>query len=151
MPKTSTQAAAQGWTDELKVDWTDFLSAQAGTLADNATHTITYAVPVGAHVRNVGRKIVTAFTDSGSGAQLNVVVGDGVDPDGYLSNFAAHSSQTRVAYQANTGALIDNENGKVYTAADTIDILFTPGTGAPYSLNELTAGEIIFRFDIAQV
>ena len=58
-----------------------------------------------------------------------------------------------MTYAANTGAYIDNENGKVYTAADTIDIKFTPdvSTGTDYSLNELTAGEIKFKFEICDL
>ena len=42
---------------------------------------------------------------------------------------------------------------KVYTTADTIDILFTPdaSTGNAYSLNELTAGEIKFKFEICDL
>ena len=42
---------------------------------------------------------------------------------------------------------------KVYTSADTVDILFSPDTDndAPYSLNELTAGEVVIKLEIAQI
>ena len=45
------------------------------------------------------------------------------------------------------------ENGKVYAAADTIDITFTPNasTGTDYALSELTAGEIVFKFGIVAI
>lgn len=153
MGKLSTQEAAYGWTDEVVVTYEDFSTDNAGTLADNATYTITYAIPAGSQVRNVSAKVVTAFDDSGSGDELNVTVGDGADADGYLTSAQLHTDDTPITYVANTGALLDNENGKVYTSADTIDILFTPNasTGTDYSLNELNAGEVVFKFDIAQI
>ena len=153
MGKTSNQQSANGWTDEYTITYKDFSVDNAGTLADDATLAFTYTVPVGSQVRNVAAHLVTAFTDSGSGDQLNVVVGDGGDADGYLTTALLHTTETEITYVANTGAYLDNENGKVYTTADTIDILFTPNaaTGDPYSLNELTAGEIVFKFDIAQI
>lgn len=155
MPQLSTSDAAYGWTDEIVISYEDFLVANAGTLADNATKTFTYAVPAGAQVRNVGVKLVTAFDDSGSGDELNITVGDGDDADGYITSASSqlHVDATEISYIANTGALLDNENGKVYTADDTIDIVFTPNvsTGTDYSLNELTQGEVVIKFDIAKL
>tara|TARA_R110002020_G_C15753978_1_gene726404 strand:+ start:40 stop:501 length:462 start_codon:yes stop_codon:yes gene_type:complete len=153
MGKTSNQQSANGWTDEYTITYEDFSVASAGTLADRATLAFTYAVPIGSQVRNVAAHLVTAFDDSGGGDQLNFIVGDGSDADGYLTTAVVHVDETEITYVANTGALLDNENGVVYTVADTIDILFTPdaATGTPYSLNELTAGKIVFKFDIAQI
>jgi hypothetical protein len=104
-------------------------------------------------VTKASAHLVTAFNDSGSGDELDVIVGDGADADGYLASAAVHVDQTEITYVANSGALLDNENGKVYTTADTIDILFTPdaSTGNAYSLNELTAGEIKFKFEICDL
>lgn len=155
MGRLSNQEGANGWTDVYTIGYEDFSTANAGTLADNATKTFTYTVQAGDHVRNVAVYLETAFTDSGSGDELNVTVGDGVDPDGYITSASSplHDAQTQITYIANTGALIDNENGKMYTAADTIDIVFTPNvsTGTDYSLNELTAGKVHFYFDIARL
>jgi hypothetical protein len=153
MGKTSNQQSANGWTDEYTITYKDFSVASAGTLADRATLAFTYAVPIGSQVRNVAAHLVTAFDDSGDGDELNVVVGDGGAATGYLTAALIHVDGTEITYVANTGAYLDNENGKVYTIADTIDILFTPdaATGDPYTLNELTAGEIVFKFDIAQI
>jgi hypothetical protein len=98
-------------------------------------------------------KLVTAFDDSGSGDDLTITIGDGDDADGYITAADIHTDATEISYVANTGALLDNENGKVYTSADTVDILFSPDTDndAPYSLNELTAGEVVIKLEIAQI
>ena len=153
MPKLTINENPGGFTDELTISFEDFSVANAGTLADDATKTFTYAIPAGSLVTKCSAKLITAFDDSGSGDELNVEVGDGDDPNGYLTSAALHTDQTEITYVANTGALLDNENGKVYTAADTIDILFTPdvSTGTDYSLNELTAGEIKFKFEICDL
>ena len=153
MGKTSNQQSANGWTDEYTITYKDFSVDNAGTLVDDATLAFTYTVPVGSQVRNVAAHLVTAFDDSGGGDELNFIVGDGTDDNGYLTTALVHTDEAEITYVANTGILLDNENGKVYTTADTIDILFTPNaaTGTPYSLNELTAGEIVFKFDIAQI
>lgn len=153
MAKLTINEAATGFTDELVIDFNDFSVANAGTLADRATKTFTYTIPAGSLVTKCSAKLVTAFNDSGSGDDLTIVVGDGDDADGYLASADIHVDATEITYVANSGALLDNENGKVYTAADTIDILFSPDTDndAPYSLNELTAGEIKLKFEICDL
>ena len=153
MSKLTINENPQGFTDELVITFDDFSVANAGTLADDATKTFTYVIPAGSLVTKVSAKLVTAFDDSGSGDELNVEVGDGDDPNGYLTSAALHTDQSEITYVANTGALLDTENGKVYATADTIDILFTPdvSTGTDYSLNELTAGEIKFKFEICDL
>ena len=153
MSKLTINENPSGFTDELVITFDDFSVANAGTLADRATKTFTYVIPAGSLVTKASAKLVTAFNDSGSGDDLTVVVGDGDDPDGYLASADIHVDATEITYVANSGALLDNENGKVYTTADTIDILFSPDTDndAPYSLNELTAGEIKFKFEICDL
>lgn len=153
MSKLTINENPSGFTDELVITFDDFSVANAGTLADRATKTFTYVIPAGSLVTKASAKLVTAFNDSGSGDDLTVVVGDGDDADGYLASADIHTDATEITYVANTGALLDNENGKVYTSADTIDILFSPDTDndAPYSLNELTAGEIKFKFEICDL
>ena len=153
MPKLTVNENPQGFTDELTISFEDFSVANAGTLADRATKTFTYAIPAGSLVTKVAAKLVTAFNDSGSGDDLTITVGDGDDADGFLLAADIHTDATEISYIANTGGYIDNENGKVYTSADTIDILFSPDTDndAPYSLNELTAGEIKLKFEICDL
>jgi len=153
MAKLTINENPQGFTDVYTITFEDFSVANAGTLADRATKTFTYAIPAGSLVTKVSAHLVTAFNDSGSGDELDVIVGDGDDDNGYLQAAAVHVDQTEITYVANTGALLDNENGVVYVGADTIDIKFTPdgSTGNAYSLNELTAGEIKFKFEICDL
>lgn len=153
MPKLTINENPQGFTDEFTISFEDFSVANAGTLADRATKTFTYAIPAGSLVTKCSAHLVTAFNDSGSGDDLTITVGDGDDADGYLTAADIHVDATEITYVANTGALLDNENGKVYATADTIDILFSPDTDndAPYSLNELTAGEIKLKFEICDL
>jgi hypothetical protein len=145
---TSNNEAAQGWTHEAVITWEDFLSSKIGTIADSTAHTYTLAIPAGSVVTDFSAELVTDFTDSGSGDELNLIVGDGDDDNGYLTDFQLHASGTPVTVkQVNTGALIATAS-KAYAAADTIDLKFTPdqSTGTAYSVNELTAGEIKFRW-----
>jgi hypothetical protein len=153
MGSLTNQEAANGFTDELRITFEDFSVAKAGTLADRATKTFTYTLPAGSQVRNCAVKLVTAFNDSGSGDDLTITIGDGDDADGYITAADIHVDATEISYVANTGALLDNENGKVYATADTVDVLFSPDTDndAPYSLNELTTGEVVIKLDIAQI
>ena len=153
MAKLTINENPQGFTDTLTITFEDFSVANAGTLADRATKTFTYVIPAGSLVTKCSAHLVTAFNDSGSGDDLTITVGDGDDADGYLTAADIHTDATEITYVANTGALLDNENGKVYTTADTIDILFSPDTDndAPYSLNELTTGEIKLKFEICDL
>lgn len=150
---TSIAQAANGWTDEKIIGYEDFSVANAGTLADNTALTFTYDIPAGFMVTAACANLITGFDDSGGGDELNVIVGDGSDDDGFLTTAALHVDQTEITQVANTGAYIDNENGKVYTSADTIDIKFIPNvsTGTDYSLNELTAGKIKFKFRLVSL
>lgn len=153
MSKLTVNESAFGMTDELVIDFAAFSVANAGVLADNATKTFTYVIPAGTMVTDVSAYLMTAFDDSGGGDELNVIVGDGTDDDGFLTTAALHVDQTEITYVADTGAYIDNENGKVYTTADTIDLKFTPNasTGTDYSLNELTAGQVKFKFRLVSL
>ena len=153
MAKLTINENPQGFTDTLTITFEDFSVANAGTLADRATKTFTYVIPAGSLVTKCSAHLVTAFNDSGSGDDLTITVGDGDDADGYLTAADIHTDATEITYVANTGALLDNENGKVYATADTIDILFSPDTDndAPYSLNELTTGEIKLKFEICDL
>lgn len=131
---------------KLVISYSDIVNA--GTFADNDTVTFQIPVKAGEVVDNVGVKLVTAFDDSGSGDELNVEVGDGADPNGYITSAQLHVDATEISYVANTGALSiggSGARGKLYTADDTVDILITPNvsTGTDYSLDELTQGELV--------
>ena len=154
MAKLTINEAAAGFTDELVIDFNDFSVANAGTIADSTAKTFTYSVPAGSLVTKCSAKLITAFNDSGGGDELDVIAGiSGGDTDGYLTSAAVHVDQSEITYVANTGALLDNENGSIFTAAGDILITFTPdaSTGTAYSVNELTAGEIKFKFEICDL
>jgi hypothetical protein len=153
MGKTSISEIASGFTDELVLDYNDFSVANAGTIADDTDKTFTYVIPAGTAVVAASASVEVAFNDSGGGDELDVIVGDGTDPDGFLTILQLHTDGTVATYAYNTGAYIDNENGKVYTTADTIDITFSPNTstGQSYSVNELTAGRIKFKFRLVNL
>ena len=44
MAKLTINEAAAGFTDELVIDFNDFSTTNAGTLADRATKTFTYII-----------------------------------------------------------------------------------------------------------
>ena len=149
MGLTSNQEAANGWTDEKIITYDDFSIANIGVIADSTAVTLTYTIPAGSVVHNCGAELVTAFKDSGGGAQLNVIVGDGDDDNGYLTTAALHDSQTEISTVINTGALLATAS-KAYAAADTIDIKFSI-SGAAYTVNELTEGKVKFKFTMFTV
>ena len=153
MGATSAQESAAGWTDEFVVTWDSFSIANIGVIADSTAHTFTYTIPLGSVVHNCGAELITAFDDSGGGAQLNVIVGDDADDNGYLTTAALHTDQSEITTIINTGALVvggSGARGKAYTTADTIDLIFSIA-GAAYTVNELNAGKVVFRFRIVTV
>jgi hypothetical protein len=154
MPKLTINENNRGFTDEFTVTFTDFLSAQAGTIADDTAKTFTYAAPAGTVVTKAGFKLVTAFNDSGGGDDLGVTVGvSGGDVDGFVATTAIHTDDSPVTYAYNSGALLDNEDQHIFQSAGDILITFTPNVDADtsYSLNELTAGEIVFKFELTDL
>jgi len=145
MAKLSNQENVY-FTDELVIKYSDFTQT-----ADDTAQTFTYTVPAGSLVTAASAHLRTAFDDSGSGDELDVIVGvTGGDVDGLLTIALLHTDGTEISYVANTGALVDNENGTVFATAGSIAVTFTPNasTGQSYALSELTAGEIVFRFAI---
>ena len=160
---TVNEAGNSTFTDTLTIDFNDFLEGQAGTLADRATKSFSYAIPVGAIVQKVAFKLNTAFDDSGSGDELQIEVGDDDDANGFITAKEVHVDATEVFYAFNDGAYFNTTgtnnantnvvNGKLYSAAKTMAFLFTPdvSTGTPYSLNELTQGNITFSIEMARL
>lgn len=154
MAKLTINEGLRGFTDELSVSFADFSVANAGTIADDTAKTFEYVAPAGTVVTKVGFKLVTAFDDSGSGDDLGVTVGvKGGDTDGFLATTAVHTDDSPVTYAYNSGALLDNEDQHIFTADGNILITFTPNVDADasYSLNELTAGEIVFKFELTDL
>lgn len=138
---------------EKTITYTDIVNA--GTYADNDTFTFPIPVYAGETVLGVSVKLITAFNDSGGGDELDIEVGDGTDPNGFITLAPLHTDQTEISHITTdngtySGAYLfdgttDNTvNGKFYASDDTIDCLFTPNasTGTDYSLDELTAGEV---------
>lgn len=58
-----------------------------------------------------------------------VTLGDGVDPDGFIkaTDLDLETATIRVLAQG-TGAYLDVGGGKLYTVADTIDVVYANGT-----------------------
>jgi hypothetical protein len=83
--------------------------------------------------------------DGGATTELTIQVGDGTNPDGYIEAASVHADATSVAAGIVDGAYLNDSttdnvvNGKLYSAADTIDVLFT-ATDANVSV--LTAGKV---------
>jgi hypothetical protein len=132
---------------EVKVRAVDIVNA--GTYATDDLFSISIPVFAGEVATDVSAKLITAF--AGSGNQLNLIGGDGTDPDGFLVSAALHTSQTEISYVLNTGAYFndgttdDVVNGKLYTSDDTIDFVFDGTAGTAIDLGDLTAGEVLLK------
>ena len=80
MAKLSNQENVY-FTDELVIKYSDFTQT-----ADDTDQTFTYAVPAGSLVTAASAHLRTAFDDSGSGDELDVIVGvTAGDLDGLLT------------------------------------------------------------------
>ena len=126
---------------ELRIRSTDIVGA--GTFAEDDTASFSIPILAGESVVAASAQLVTAF--AGSGNQLNMVVGDGADADGYLATAAIHVDQTEIFTVFGTGDLVDGttSNFKHYAAADTVDIVLDGTAGSAIDLNNLTAGEVV--------
>lgn len=152
MPRLSNQSSANGWTDHWVIDYDN--ATFAANAVDDAASVLTYPVPAGAVVRDCMAYLETAFDDSGSGDELDVIVGKtGGDLDGYLALALIHTDGTEISYVQNTGALLDNENGDLFTTAGSVSATITPNTstGDSYALSELTAGKLHIYLNIARI
>lgn len=151
MPRLSNQGTSSGYTDIFRVTHSDLTET-----ADDTAQTLTYGISPGDVVEAVDMIIITEFDDTGGGDELDVVVGDGNDPDGYLPSAAAnadlHADQGPTAVVKGAGALV-TASGTLYAAADTLDFVFTPNraTGQSYSLSELDTGEVLFLLRIRRL
>lgn len=134
---------------ELTIRAVDIVNA-----GDFATDdTVTFEIPI-----NAGESVVAAGADlteafDGSGDQLNMTVGDGVDPDGFLAVAALHTTQTEISSVYNTGDLLDGTTSyfKHYPTGGTASILIDGSAGAAIDLDDLTAGSVkvkVFYHDV---
>lgn len=135
-------------TVEVVIKHSD-LSAAATTETYEAIQLPIYGI-----VTQVAYVLDTEF-DGGATSELTIQVGDGTDPNGYITAKSVHADATSVATGIIDGAYLNDGttnntvNGKQYAAADTLDVLFT-ATGA--NINVLTAGQlrlIVSYLDIA--
>tara|TARA_R110000782_G_scaffold218500_3_gene305897 strand:+ start:982 stop:1482 length:501 start_codon:yes stop_codon:yes gene_type:complete len=121
---------------------------RAGAYATDDTATFVIPVKAGEIVDKVVVKLNTAFADSGTGDQLNVIVGDVTDPNGFIVSAALHTTQTEITYVYNTGAYLndgttDNTvNGKLYLADTDLLVVLDGSAGASIDLDLLTAGDV---------
>ncbi len=146
--KVAIQNCINASTDkvtELRIRYSDIVNGATFAVDDTAS----FSIPVlaGETVVAVSANLVTAFDDSGTGDQLNMLVGDGVDPDGYLATAALHVTQTEISTVFGTGDLLDGTTSdfKHYTADDTIDISLDGSAGAAIDFDLLTAGEVVIK------
>ena len=141
--KTLIANGVYGSTDvvrELRIRSTDIVG---NTFAEDDTASFSIPILAGESVVAASAQLVTAF--AGSGNQLNMVVGDGADADGYLATAAIHVDQTEIFTVFGTGDLVDGttSNFKHYAAADTVDIVLDGTAGSAINLGNLTAGEVV--------
>ena len=142
----------RGWTHVARIDYKDFVANPSVADGDTLTFPV-IGIPANSIVESVGFRLVTAFNDPAAvgGSSLTVQIGDTTDADGYVTSKQIHEDGTEVFIGANDGAYFTGTDsgthttanvikGKTYTAADTIEALFTP-TG--FKLDEETAGDIV--------
>jgi hypothetical protein len=129
MSKHKSTELAGGFNHSLYVD-TDLMIANVA--ANDLSSTIAaFGIPAGGIVTGVCVHQITPFAGGSTNAELTIQVGDGDDPNGYIIS-TDYFSGADTATVFNTGAYFNDGttdnviNGKVYTAADTIDILIQP-------------------------
>ena len=127
----------------LNIRYSDIINNGTAFAVDD-TASFTIPVAAGETVVAASAKLVTAFADSGTGDQLNMVVGDGTDVDGFLATAALHTTQTEITTVYGTGDLVDGttSNYRVYTAAGNVVVALDGSAGAAIDFDLLTAGEV---------
>lgn len=101
-----------------------------------------FAVEDGDVVTFRGMRLVTPFEDASDAAfnSTDIEVGDGADPDVFLTSTEVNKNGTEVTQALGTGTL------RSYTAADTVDVKVT--STASKALNDLDAGQLVLLFDV---
>jgi hypothetical protein len=155
----SAEQAKTGANRMYEVDHADLT-----TTATNTAQTLTVAVPAKAAVRFLMMELETAFDTGNTNytGSLAVKVGDGTDDDLFLTStelasdgsevfrkFAplpALTAVTTIGATTNTVVTAAALGEKVYTAADTLDFVFTPNAEEAVSAN--TSGKVRFYFNV---
>lgn len=108
--------------------------------ASGAVHNV-INVPANTWVLSCGLTVDTASTDTGAALS----VGDGDDPDGWVTATSITTAATKVTGTEN-GYSLATDSGKLYTAADTIDIAMT-GTNATTSTGIVTIRAVMVEIE----
>jgi len=134
--------AATGFTHKAVIDHTDLTETTADT--DQTIELL--AVAAGDFVEKAAFKLVTTFEDSDD-TNLNdtqVSIGDGADPDRFITATQVNENGTEVYYKTSVPTV-----PYAYTAADTIDILVESMSAK--SLSDIDAGELNVFLSIQKV
>ena len=141
--------------NEASNGWSDFLTIDHGMLTNSSTtQSFTLPIPAGGIVYDVGVYLGTAF-DGGSISSLKIDVGDDSDADGYIDNIEIAVDATEVTYTLSNGVYLKDADasstnlhqGKLYTAADTIDILLT----GSHNVDTLDTGKVTVWVDMKRL
>jgi hypothetical protein len=135
-----------GFTHILRLTYQDIAQLTSGTaqalVASNALGAATATLPAGTHVSKILPRVVTAVAASaGTLTTLTYVLGDGGSTNRYVTSVSAMSAAWGVAYTSKFA----------YTAADTIDIIFTLNTNSTAVISTvatLSAGQIDFYLQL---
>lgn len=126
-------------THKVIINAADVAALGAATTGTIALIPKTGTFPAGTKARFAQLDLVTAFDFSDAGiTSLLIEIGDGVDTDRLLTQTQIAVDGTEVLYKVE-GAI---SQPYAYTAADTIDALFTVANGGTPLLNETTSGEV---------
>ena len=136
-PLTEQEKAELGANMEVQVLYTNLT-----TTTTNTAQTLTMNVQAKYGVKLAAMMLKKAFDTSNTNftGSLAVKVGDGDDDDKYLTSTELASDGTEVWMK------FGETTGSVYTAADTVDFIFTPNAAEAVGSN--TVGEVRFYLRI---
>ena len=130
VPLPYESQAKSGFTHKINITHADLTAAATTETIELLT------APAGGVVRKVAFRVNTAF-DGGVTSTMTLQVGDGVDPNRYVTAQVVHVDGTEILSWIESNAT--DSAPYSYVAADTVDALFT-ATGANVSV--LTAGDM---------
>lgn len=135
---------AYGFTHKVNIKYTD-LTAKAGASDTTATLAILDVI-AGTMVDKIAINLITAFDASDASINsLTAQVGDGSDTDRFLAAQQCAVDGTEISFFTPTAGF--ETMPYAYTAADTVDVLFTVAGGGDPTIDELTSGEVEIYFN----
>jgi len=141
----STITSKSGYTAAGAPEFTTFYGRFDSTKRNLASTDVAevITIPAGTLILGVVTKIVTAE----STASQTFDVGDGTDPNGWVA--AAASDAAAGTYVHGGGAYViatgtSATKGKLYTAADTLDVLSTSGSANDTLVVDIWAYGVVF-------